>query len=79
MESRNVTVPESSSGVQVYMTFAPGDEARIECSGWGGVWFTGSNGPDGWADAPPGNFPMSGYAGGRSFAAIARFKSANGP
>jgi hypothetical protein len=77
VESRTVTVPESSSGVPVYMTFASGEEARIECSGsvWGGVWFTGSNGPDGWADAAPFEFPMPYYRGGRSFAAIARFKT----
>jgi hypothetical protein len=66
----------SSGGVPVYIEFEPGDEARIECSGsvWAGVWFTGSNGPDGWSDAAPSHFPMPGYNGGRSFAAIARFK-----
>jgi hypothetical protein len=38
------------------------------------VWFTGDNGPDGWADKAPDSFPMPGWQGGRSFAAIARFK-----
>lgn len=76
VEATNVVVPESSGGVPVYMEFAPGDEARIACSGsvWAGVWFTGNNGPDGWANAAPSNFPMPGNSGGRSFAAIARFK-----
>ena len=76
IESREVKVPESSAGVPVYMTFERGDEARIRCTGkvWGGVWLTGENGPDGWADAAPWTFPMSGWYGGRSFAAIARFK-----
>ena len=77
IESRDVKVPESSAGVPVYMTFESGDEARITCTGkvWGGVWFTGDNGPDGWADAAPWTFPMPGSQGGRSFAAITRFKA----
>jgi len=36
---------------------------------------SGDNGPDGWADAAPSSFPMPGWQGGRSFAAITRFKA----
>lgn len=75
VESRTVSVPESSAGVPVYLTVQRGDEVRVRCTGsvWGGWWGTGSNGPDGWADRAPSTYPMPGTSGGRSFAALLRF------
>jgi hypothetical protein len=80
MGSNTVTVPESSSGVPVYLTFNGGEQARVTCTGsvWGGVWLTGTNTADGWAGSAPSTFPMPGSAGGRSFAAIARFTTGGG-
>ncbi len=45
-----VTVPESASAVDAGITVNPGDGLVIDGSGeiWAGVWFTGTNGPDGW-------------------------------
>jgi hypothetical protein len=49
----NISVPESTYGVDTGLVLVPGDTVTFAASGqiWAGVLLTGTNGPAGWTDA----------------------------
>ena len=66
--SQDIIIKESDRDVDSGRHLLPGYKMTISCAGeiWAGVWFTGNNGPDGWAgystgsDSPlPGERPFS--------------------
>jgi hypothetical protein len=73
-----VDVPESArADVDTGITLQPGDDFELQGTGaiWAGVWFTGTNGPEGWTnriETNP-NSPMSGRPQAHPFALIGRF------
>lgn len=72
----DLSVPESSTGVVTAwlsygesITVTPSLEHNI----WAGVWFTGENGPEGWANtSAPWYYPLP---GARQYSLIGRFGS----
>lgn len=60
---KEFSVAESDSGVEVNFNLKKGDRIVMHADGliWAGVWFTGSNGPNGWnnCDNDP-KFPLPG-------------------
>jgi hypothetical protein len=71
-----VHVPETSFDVDTGIDVEPNDEIQLDGGGeiWGGVWATGSNGPEGWAwiDSDP-KFPLR---NSHPYCLIARFGAA---
>jgi len=63
--NKYVMVGESADEIDTGIFIKNGDFLDLSASGtiWAGVWFTGRNGPDGWAGwhAQPGS-PLPGYA-----------------
>jgi hypothetical protein len=72
-----VEVPESAAQpVGAGVALKAGDQFALTGQGavWAGVWFTGTNGPEGWVDWITNNpsFPLHGTADARQFSLIAR-------
>jgi hypothetical protein len=62
---KTVAVCENSSGIDAGVALFHGDDVSISASGtiWAGVWFTGSNDPNGWYGRSAGStFPKPGAA-----------------
>lgn len=75
---RWVDVPESArTDVDTGITLQPGDDFELQGTGviWAGVWFTGTNGPEGWTDRLETNpsSPMHSGPQAHPFALIGRF------
>jgi hypothetical protein len=66
------SVPESSYGVVTNTYLEPGESIEITGGGeiWAGVWFTGTNGPEGWFDTSASSaYPLP---GAREYSLLAR-------
>jgi hypothetical protein len=76
IEHRTVEVRESDHDVDTGVELHPGDEFALTATGsiWAGVWFTGTNGPEGWTDrvVTDPRFPHTTGVDAHPFALLAR-------